>query len=101
MGNAILAFGILGNILNLAYNVPFVWVVMKHWNANNISKKFLYIRVCSSLSWIIYGILSSELYIGLAYTVTLISSLLVSYVKITQVKSNKTREKTSIRIVGV
>lgn len=90
MKDTILTFAILGNIFNFAYNVPFVWVIIKHWNANNISKKFLYIRVLGSICWIIYAILSEELFVGLSYTVTLISSLLVSYVKLTQDKDDKT-----------
>ena len=61
-----------------------LWVAGLHWNANNISKKFLYIRILGSLSWITYAGLSSDLFIGISYAVTLISSLLVGYVKLTQ-----------------
>ena len=34
MNNTILALAILGNIFNFAYNIPFVYVAWKHWNAN-------------------------------------------------------------------
>lgn len=99
MDNEILAFAIIGNIFNFIYNIPFVWVVMKHWNADNISKKFLYIRIIGSISWIIYAILSKNLFIGLSYCVTLTSSLLVTYVKITQ-KRNDDQIKTGSPIVN-
>ena len=84
----VMIIGIIGNLFNLMYNIPFVWVIVKHWNADNISKKFLYIRITGSISWIIYAILSLNIYIGVSYTVTLISSLIVTYVKHTQKKNN-------------
>ena len=89
MDKLILSFAIIGNIFNFIYNIPFVYVVFKHWNADNISKKFLYIRILGSISWIIYAILDKNLYVGLSYSVTLTSSLLVTYVKITQKKTNE------------
>lgn len=76
--------GIIGNLFNLMYNIPFVWVIVKHWNADNISKKFLYIRIIGSMSWIIYAALSLNIYIGVSYTVTLTSSLIITFVKHTQ-----------------
>ena len=85
----VMIIGIIGNLFNLMYNIPFVWVVFKHWNADNISKKFLYIRILGSISWIIYAILSKNLYVGLSYCVTLLSSLLVTYVKLTQKKKTE------------
>ena len=80
----VMIIGIIGNLFNLMYNIPFVWVIVKHWNANNISKKFLYIRIIGSISWIIYAALSLNIYIGVSYTVTLTSSLIVTFVKHTQ-----------------
>ena len=80
----VMIIGIIGNLFNLMYNIPFVWVIVKHWNADNISKKFLYIRIIGSISWVIYAILSLNIYIGVSYTVTLISSLIITFVKHTQ-----------------
>tara|TARA_Y100000389_G_scaffold37211_1_gene31538 strand:+ start:3486 stop:3794 length:309 start_codon:yes stop_codon:yes gene_type:complete len=87
MDTTIISFAIVGNICNLAYNIPFVYVVLKHWNADNISQKFLSLRVFSSMIWITYGILTIDVYIAVAYVITLISSMLVLYVKMTQVKN--------------
>ena len=78
----ILFFAILGNTLNILYNIPFVYRVFKNKSANNISSYFLIMRLFGSISWIIYAILESELWIGLSYIVTLISSICVSYIKI-------------------
>ena len=78
----VLTFAILGNVCNFAYNVPFVWVVVKHNSADNISKKFLYLRVFSSMIWITYAILTIEWFVGLSYSVTLLSSSIVLYIKL-------------------
>ena len=88
MNNIILTFAILGNICNFAYNVPFVYVVWKHWNANNISQKFLILRIIGSLIWIGYSILITDLFVGLSYSVTFLSSSFIFFVKITQKKSS-------------
>ena len=83
----IMIIGIIGNLFNLMYNIPFVWVVMKHWNANNISKTFLYLRTLCSIIWIIYAFLLNDIVLGVSYCVILLSSGLVTYVKLTQSKS--------------
>ena len=94
----VMIIGLIGNLFNLMYNIPFVWVIVKHWNADNISKKFLYIRIIGSISWVIYAILSLNIYIGVSYTVTLISSLIITFVKHTQnsVTLNSTPEPVKI-----
>ena len=83
----------MGNICNFAYNVPFVWVVVKHRNANNISGKFLYLRVFTSIVWILYSIFTQEIFVGCSYTVTLISSCIVLYIKLTQKEIKEIKEK--------
>ena len=48
--------GLIGNSLNLLYNIPFVYQVYKNNNTKNISTCFLFLRNLGSLSWISYGI---------------------------------------------
>lgn len=95
MNDIILTLAILGNICNLAYNIPFVYVVWKHWNANNISKKFLVLRIIGSLIWIAYCIIINDLFIGLSYSIILLSSGFIFYVKINQSTSPVTSPITS------
>lgn len=78
----VLFFAILGNTLNILYNIPFVYRVFKNKSANNISSYFLIMRLFGAISWIIYAILESEVWVGLSYIVTLISSICVSYIKV-------------------
>ena len=99
MEETIISFAIIGNVCNLAYNIPFVYVVVKHWNADNISQKFLNLRVFSSMIWITYGILTMDEYIASAYVITLISSMLVLYVKMTQVKKEINSEEDNQNVI--
>ena len=98
MDSAILSLAVMGNICNFAYNVPFVWVVVKHRNANNISGKFLYLRVFTSIVWILYSIFTQEIFVGCSYTVTLISSCIVLYIKLTQ-KDIEEKPKNKIFLI--
>lgn len=82
METTIITFAVIGNVCNFAYNVPFVYVVVKHQNANNISSKFLYLRIFSSIIWITYSIFTIEMFVGLSYAITLLSSFIILYVKL-------------------
>ena len=95
MDNYKIALGIVGNTLNLLYNVPFMYQVYKNNNTKNISTCFLRLRNLGSLSWIIYGILDLDLWIILSYIVTLFSSLFVSFYKIKD-KINKNNDENTI-----
>lgn len=74
--------GLLGNSLNLLYNIPFVYQVYKNNDTKNISTCFLLLRNLGSLSWISYGILEKDKWIILSYSVTITSSLIVSCYKL-------------------
>jgi uncharacterized protein with PQ loop repeat len=84
MEATIISLAVVGNVCNFAYNVPFVWVVVKHQNADNISSKFLYLRIFSSIIWILYAIFTFEMFIVSSYSITLVSSFIILYVKLTQ-----------------
>lgn len=84
MEATIISLAVVGNVCNFAYNVPFVWVVVKHQNADNISSKFLYLRIFSCIIWILYAIFTLEMFIVSSYSITLVSSFIILYVKLTQ-----------------
>ena len=95
----LLTFAITGNVLNLAYNIPFVWTVVKNNSATDISLLFLYLRIFGSLSWLVYSILKPDILVGISYGVTLTSSLIIYYVKIKTTKCIKVKDtKTEIQI---
>ena len=77
----VLTFAILGNILNLAYNIPLVYRVWQTRSSKNISGAFLILRFCGSISWLIYATLVKDVWVASSYTVTLIATSLVFYIK--------------------
>ena len=77
----VLVFAFLGNILNLAYNIPFVYLVWQNMSSKNISGTFLSLRFCGSVSWLVYAALVNDAWITFSYVVTLIATILVGYVK--------------------
>jgi uncharacterized protein with PQ loop repeat len=77
----VLVFAILGNTLNVAHNIPFVYQVLKNKSSRNISGMFLAMRFTGSVSWIIYSILVSDIWIGSCYAVSVISTIMIGYVK--------------------
>ena len=91
----LLFFAIIGNTLNLVYNIPFMYQVYKNKNTKNISTCFLILRVLGSISWVIYGLLDNDLWIILSYIVTLFSSLFVSIYKINDKIQNKTKQNNN------
>ena len=77
----VITFAVIGNVLNLAYNIPFVWLVWKNRSSKNISGMFLTLRFFGSISWLIYAGLVENAWVGISYTVTLVATLFIGYVK--------------------
>jgi len=77
----VLIFAFVGNILNLAYNIPFVYLVWQNRSSKNISGTFLSLRFCGSVSWLVYAALVNDAWVAFSYAVTLIATILISYIK--------------------
>ena len=88
-----LAMAIIGNTLNLGYNIPFVYLVWKNRSSKNISGIFLLLRFWGSISWLIYAILVSDTWVSISYTVTLIATCMIYYIKITE-RRKKNQDKS-------
>ena len=76
-----LAFAIIGNGLNLAYNIPFVYLVWKNRSSKNISGTFLLLRFWGSIAWLIYAILVMDAWVGFSYVVTFTATCAIYYIK--------------------
>ena len=85
----VLVFAFLGNILNLAYNIPFVYLVWKNRSSKNISGSFLALRFCGSVSWLVYAALVQDAWVAFSYVVTLIATILIGYIKCKERKRKK------------
>lgn len=84
----VLVFAFLGNILNLAYNIPFVCLVWQNRSSKNISGTFLTLRFCGSISWLVYAGLVQDTWVAFSYIVTLIATILIGYIKCVE-RNNK------------
>ena len=84
-----LAMAIIGNTLNLGYNIPFVYLVWKKRSSKNISGTFLLLRFWGSVSWLIYAVLVSDTWVGISYLVTLTATCMIYYIKFTERRKNK------------
>jgi len=84
-----LAMAIIGNSLNLGYNIPFVYLVWKKRSSKNISGTFLLLRFWGSISWLIYAVLVADSWVGISYTVTLTATCLIYYIKFTERRKNR------------
>ena len=85
----VLVFAFLGNILNLAYNIPFVCLVWQNRSSKNISGAFLTLRFCGSISWLVYAGLVQDAWVAFSYIVTLIATILIGYIKCLERKNKK------------
>ena len=90
---AVLTFAILGNGLNLAYNIPLVYLVWKNRSTKNISGTFVMLRFCGSISWLIYAALILDSWVAASYTVTLIATCIIGYIKILERRKNVKEEE--------
>jgi len=86
---AALSFAIIGNSLNLGYNIPFVYLIWKNRSTKDISLNFLILRFWGSVSWLVYAILVHDIWVGISYTVTLIASCMILYIKMIEYKKRK------------
>ena len=89
----VLTFAILGNSLNLAYNIPLVYLVWKNRSTKNISGTFVMLRFCGSISWLIYAALILDSWVAASYTVTLIATCIIGYIKILERRKNEKEEE--------
>ena len=82
MSAMITGLAVTGNALNLAYNVPLVWRIVRTGSANDISMYFLMLRISGSVCWLVYAILTDDIWILISYLVTLTSSVIMLVVKV-------------------
>ena len=82
MSATITGLAVAGNTLNLAYNVPLVWRIVRTGSANDISMYFLMLRISGSVCWLVYAVFADDIWILISYLVTLTSSLIMLLVKV-------------------
>lgn len=77
--------GIIGNFINIVYNVPQIIRTFRCKSTRDISGTFLLLRFIASLVWLAYGLNPVDIYFIVLNGVTAISTLLISYFKIKEI----------------
>ena len=96
-----IVLALIGNALNIGYNIPLVWRVVKTRNADSLSMYFLTLRLLGSLTWIVYAVIETDTWIAISYTVTLLSSLVLCYVKCGRAKHEADSNKAETAVPKV
>jgi len=71
----------IGNALSIIYNLPQIYHTWKTKKASDISFGFLYMRISSSVIWIIYSIKYQLWLVIVSWIMRLISSIFILYFK--------------------
>jgi uncharacterized protein with PQ loop repeat len=78
-------FLVIGNIINLLYNIPQVIKTYKIKSTKDFSSTFLFMRVIGNCIWLAYSIELKQFLFMLANIVSLFSSIFISYYKVIEI----------------
>lgn len=83
-------FLVLGNIINLVYNIPQMVKTYKSKSTGDFSPTFLFMRVAGNVIWLAYSIELNEFLFLFSNVVSVFSSVFISYYKVVEIiKSRK------------
>jgi len=78
-------FLVIGNIINLLYNIPQVIKTYKIKSTKDFSSTFLFMRVIGNCIWLAYSIELQQFLFMIANIVSLFSSIFISYYKVIEI----------------
>lgn len=78
-------FLVLGNIINLIYNIPQMVKTYKSKSTGDFSPTFLFMRVAGNVIWLAYSIELNEFLFLFSNVVSVFSSVFISYYKVVEI----------------
>jgi len=78
-------FLVLGNIINLVYNIPQMVKTYKSKSTGDFSQTFLFMRVAGNVIWLAYSIELNEFLFLFSNVVSVFSSVFISYYKVVEI----------------
>ena len=78
-------FLVLGNIINLIYNIPQMVKNYKSKSTGDFSPTFLFMRVAGNVIWLAYSIELNEFLFLFSNVVSVFSSVFISYYKVVEI----------------
>ena len=86
-------FLVIGNIINLVYNIPQIVKTYKTKSTKDFSPTFLFMRVIGNCIWLAYSIELQEFLFMVSNVVSVFSSIFISYYKVLEMVDVKREEK--------
>lgn len=77
-------FLVIGNIINLIYNIPQMVKTYKSKSTGDFSPTFLFMRVAGNVIWLAYSIELNEFLFLFSNVVSVFSSVFISYYKVVE-----------------
>ena len=78
-------FLVVGNIINLIYNIPQMVKTYKSKSTGDFSPTFLFMRVAGNVIWLAYSIELNEFLFLFSNVVSVFSSVFISYYKVVEI----------------
>lgn len=77
-------FLVIGNVINLIYNIPQMVKTYKSKSTGDFSPTFLFMRVAGNIIWLAYSIELNEFLFLFSNVVSVFSSVFISYYKLAE-----------------
>jgi MtN3 and saliva related transmembrane protein len=85
-------FLVIGNIINLVYNIPQIVKTYQTKSTKDFSSTFLFMRVIGNCIWLAYSIELREFLFMVSNVVSVFSSIFISYYKVLEIVEVKDKE---------
>lgn len=87
-------FIIIGNIINLIYNIPQIYLTFKRKSTRDISGIFMVLRLVGNLLILVYTLYIADVQLSIAYVVTILASAFLCFYKIHDIlEDNKIKKR--------
>ena len=88
-------FLVIGNIINLIYNIPQMVKTYKSKTTGDFSSTFLFMRVVGNSIWLAYSLELNEFLFIVSNVVSVFSSIFISYYKVIELYKTRHKDETS------
>ena len=88
-------FLVIGNIINLIYNIPQMVKTYKSKTTGDFSSTFLFMRVVGNSIWLAYSLELNEFLFIVSNVVSVFSSVFISYYKVIELYKTRHNDETS------
>jgi uncharacterized protein with PQ loop repeat len=88
-------FLVIGNIINLIYNIPQMVKTYKSKTTGDFSSTFLFMRVVGNSIWLAYSLELNEFLFIVSNVVSVFSSVFISYYKVIELYKTQHEDRTT------